>query len=189
MNIVLYGQVDKRPLVLSLIKLLQDFGSVAFITPEYHYRRLIDGSDNGYFQNTLVCSSTDSPLEIFTNLNISPNAFDFVIWDSYEYLPDDIDMAFACSGYLDEFIFDQFLTTYPQAVEVKFNYDNKIDKEVSNIKVTPQMLQYVEMAESLKILPPIKDRSIIKLFETCLASHLDINPKSVAKLLAKQWSE
>lgn len=189
MNIVLYGQVDKKPLVLALIKLLQDFGTVVFVTPEYHYRRLIDGADNGYFQNTLVCSSTQSPEEIFQELEISPTVFDFVIWDSYEFLPSDIDMTIVCTGMLDEFIDEPFLDAYPNAIQVKFNYDNKLDKEMYNLKITPQLIQFGEMAESLKILPPIKDKYIIKLFQDCFAEMLDVNPKNIPKLLAKDWHE
>lgn len=188
-NIGLYGPCDKRAIVFGLFKLLQDFGAVLFITKERHYRRLIDDREFGYFQNVLICSSDETPDTIFTELNMNPETFDFVIWDTTDNVPDKLDISFICSCYRDELLFDDIVGLYDNPVTVKFLFDSKREKSSYNVAISTALFKYLELTEAYKVLKPFTFGDISKIFETELAPMLDIRPKTVKGILRKGWQE
>lgn len=190
LNIALYGEVDKRPLVYGLFKLLQHFGDVLFVTDECHYKRLLeDRTESGYFQNITVCVSPDvTPDTVFDFIKRVPEEFDAIIWDTKEYIPDNLTVTFACESYRDAFIDDDILDCFPEPKSiVKFMYDKKKDTDIHNIRMTVDIFRYVEKVEAFKMLDAFKFKEISTIFEKELSTHLGVDSKAIRKLLEKGW--
>lgn len=184
-HILLYGKVDKRPIVLGLIKLLQGFGDVLFITREHHYYRLTaEKEEIGYLQNVIISTVPETPDTVFDILEESPDAFDFIIWDCDEYLPSvDPSITYALYSYDDEFLDDDTYDLLTDPIRVKLKYDGKAAKGDYNININLNLVKYVELAESYGLLPPFKFKDISKLFSDTLAEMLDVTPKNIVKYL------
>lgn len=189
LNIGLYGDTDKRPIVFALLKLLQDIGTVLFVTRERHYSRLIDKEEFGYFQNILICTSDVSPDYVFDYIEVNPESFDFILFDISTYIPDDLDLVVTCTSYRDELLVDEMALDLPEPlVQIKLMFDGKRDKDYYNIKPTAALYKYIELVESYKILPPFRFRDISIFIEKEIGSRIDLDSKTIQKILAKEWS-
>lgn len=187
MNIALYGECDKRAIVFGLFKILQDFGSVMFITQERHYKRLINSYEYGSFQDVFICVTDESPDNIFRVLHKNPNEFDYIIWDTNDWIPDDIDLTYVCSCYVDEFALDEVSEMYPNPFYVKFMFDGKRDTGVHNVKISVSLIKYIELAEAYKILDKYNFPELSKVFEDSLSERLGVKPKIIKGILGKEW--
>lgn len=189
-NIAIYGSTDKRPIVFGLFKLLQNLGSVLFVTRERHYSRLIDKEELGYFQNVLICSTDVSPDCVFDYMKVNPKSFDFILFDIDTCIPKDIDLTITCTSYQDELLTDDLLYELPEPiVHMKMMFDSKREKDSYNVRPSGALYKYIEIVESLKILPPFTFRDISGLLEQEIGPRVSLDPKTVRKTLEKEWSD
>ena len=83
MIINIIGACDKRPVLYSCMKILQEFGDVLLITSSSRLIRLSDtGESCGHYQNTMICVTQDGIDDCFAQLHYAPEDFDYIIIDN-----------------------------------------------------------------------------------------------------------
>lgn len=90
MIISLIGLTDRRPVIYTLLKLLQPSGDILLITNERHYARLIEDEESigitaGHFKNTLIVVSDATPDEASSEIGYSLEDFEYIIYDNKYY--------------------------------------------------------------------------------------------------------
>lgn len=83
MIINIIGACDKRPVLYTCMKVLQEFGDVLLITSSSRLMRLSDNGEScGHYQNTMICVTQDGIDDFFDQLKYSPDDFDYIIIDN-----------------------------------------------------------------------------------------------------------
>lgn len=82
MQLSVFGQTDKRPVFYSFMLICQKMGDTAIITNNRQYTRLLDGEYTGYYQNIFIGVTDAAPDEIWEELNIAPDDFEFILYDN-----------------------------------------------------------------------------------------------------------
>lgn len=192
MIIGVLGYTDKRPVLYSLLKILQATGDVVMITDDRHFKRLLkDNAPLGHFLNILICVTDATPDEVWTEIGHEQDDFDHVVYDIRTTLPHDIDLYIHVSGSsLDEGEED-LLECIEEYRKIKIAYDGKFsnDKNTLNIPVYSNTVANVELIENKKILPPFKDKKLKKAIASFVAKPLGLSEKNAIVLLNRRWKK
>lgn len=181
----LYGYTDKRPVLYSLMYLLQSLGDVVVITPNRHLLRLNENySDLGHIGNVLVHVTDLSPDEVWSELGHRKEDFAHIIYDLTAFVTNtDMNIHVLGSEFEDD---EEELLDCLEAkpLYLKLMYDGKPNKKVNeNIQVTADMLRLVEYIERNKLLVAIPDKNLTKAMTKDLAQVLQIPERSVTHIL------
>jgi hypothetical protein len=104
MKVAVLGFTDKRVVMLSLLALLQASGEVLFITPNEHYRRLIEGfTDSGSYGNCTVVVSHLLPDDAIEEYGIQPFDYEHTLIDCYGDVQTEVDkVLYVVSNYIND---------------------------------------------------------------------------------------
>lgn len=190
MIVVCMGYADKRPILYSLMKLLQSFGDVAVITQNRQLRRLLyTNSLSGHFNNIFVAISDSAPDEVFADTGCKPEDFDHIIFDNVDTLPAQYDICISCSSYgLTDADWD-IIEHIEGIVKYNFMYNEKVDRDCINIPVTFNLLKSVEEFEARRLLSPIDSKALLTGLAKLTAPLLKITEKNAIRILKKGWRE
>jgi hypothetical protein len=184
------GYTDKRPVLYSLLKILQTTGDVVIITDDRHFKRLLkDNASLGHLLNILICITDAAPDKVWAEIGHEQDDFDHVIYDVRTTLPDEVDLYIHVNGSsLDEGEED-LLKSIEGYKKVKIVYDGKpaIDKDTMNIPVSSNTIANVELIENKKILNPFKDKKLNKVIASLVAKPLGLTNKDAIVLLNRGW--
>lgn len=187
MFIAVLGHTDKRPVVYSLIKLLQSTGDVAVITNDRHFQRLLENNSTiGHFNNVLITVTDLSPDEIFMEINHAPSDFDHVIFDTQNMLPEDVDLVLYIKGFELEEGDQDLLDCIDNCIIVNMCY-SRSEKGAINVSPSYDMFKAVEIFESKKLLVPIPPKQLKTGLANLLAPKLKMNEKEAFKILNRGW--
>lgn len=93
MIVAVRSEIDSRPLIYPMIRVLKNYGSVCLISSNKQCRRLSDGENEGGFRNIRVLVEESGAVdEVYSDNGITPNDFDFIILDNMGLM--DYDMLF-----------------------------------------------------------------------------------------------
>lgn len=93
MIVAVRSEIDSRPLVYPMIRVLKNYGSVCFISSNRQCRRLMENEDEGGFRNIRVLVEESGAVdEVYTDNGITKGDFDFIILDNMGLM--DYDMLF-----------------------------------------------------------------------------------------------
>lgn len=93
MVIAVRSEIDSRPLVYPMIRILRNYGSICFISSNKQCRRLLEGEDEGGFRNIRVIVEESGAVdEVYYENGITSSDFDFIILDNMGLI--DYDMLF-----------------------------------------------------------------------------------------------
>ncbi len=93
MIVAVRSEIDSRPLVYPMIRILKNYGSVCFISSNRQCRRLMENEDEGGFRNIRVLVEESGAVdEVYTDNGITKGDFDFIILDNMGLM--DYDMLF-----------------------------------------------------------------------------------------------
>ncbi len=85
MIISVIGDCDKRPVIYCMIKVMQEFGSVLYLTSNSSALRLTPNRLSGeHYQNTMVVYTEDGFDDYFDNCGYTPDDFGCVLLDNVE---------------------------------------------------------------------------------------------------------
>ncbi len=190
MIVVCLGHVDKRPILYSLMKLLQSFGDVAVVTRNRQLQRLLESkSSSGYFNNIFVAISDAVPEAAILEAGCAPGDFDHIIYDSIDVLPDRYDLCIHSKSFgLMEYE-SEVLGYKSDIVQYNFVYDGKTEKGCINIPVAFPLIKSVEEFEARKLLIPIQCDVMQKSLSSLTAPQLKITEKDALKILKRKWNE
>jgi hypothetical protein len=190
MRIVVLGYTDKRPVLYSLLKVLQSTGDVALITDDRHFQRLIESSSPvGHLLNIFICVTSVSPDEVWAEVGYSPEDFDHVVYDVHGVLPENADkFMHVCGSQLDEGE-AELLECIEQYTKVKLMYDGKELKEKGsyNLPVTLNVISNTELIENKKILNPYSDRKFRSVMAKAFKDIVGLSERSILNLLGRGW--
>ena len=80
MIISVFGECDKRPVVYALLKILQEFGDVLYISNESHALRLSDTRQSlGHYQNIMVAYTEEGFDDFFDDSRYGVSDFDAIV--------------------------------------------------------------------------------------------------------------
>lgn len=97
MIIAVRSEIDSRPLVYPMIRILKNYGSVCLISSNKQCRRLSEGENEGGFRNIRVLVEESGAVdEVYSDNGITPSDFDFIILDNMGLM--DYDMLFVPVG-------------------------------------------------------------------------------------------
>jgi hypothetical protein len=190
MIIGVLGYTDKRPVLYSLLKILQSTGDVIMITDDRHFKRLLkDNAPLGHLLNILICVTDATPDEVWAEIGHEQDDFDHVVYDVRTTLPDDIDLYIHVNGSSLDDGEEDLLECIEEYRKVKIAYDGKpsIDKGTLNIPVYPNTIANVELIENKKILTPFKDKKLNKVITSLVAKPLGLTNKDAVALLSRGW--
>lgn len=190
MKIGVLGYTDKRPVLYSLLKILQATGDVVMITDDRHFKRLLkDNAPLGHLLNILICVTDATSDEVWAEIGHEQDDFDHVVYDVRTTLPDDVDLYIHVNGSsLDEGEED-LLECIEEYRKVKIAYDGKssVDKDTLIIPVYSNTIANVELIENKKILIPFKDKKLNKVIASLVAKPLGLTAKEAIALLNRRW--
>jgi len=183
MKIGVYGYTDKRPVLYSLINLLQVIGDVAVITPNRHFKRLTSGNtDLGHFGNTLICVSDWTPDEVWSQIEHNPEDFTHVIYDLSDNVAEtDLDIHVLGSEYEDGE--QEFIEMLPELVNLKLMYDGRQGpKGYYNVAIDSSYLSVVEKMERNKTNVSFANKQLNQALSKILAGKLNIAENTLVKM-------
>lgn len=91
MIIAVRSEIDSRPLVYPMIRVLKNYGSVCFITSNRQCNRLIDGDgENGFRNITVIVEESGALDEVYEDNSITKDSYDFIILDNMGLMEYDI---------------------------------------------------------------------------------------------------
>lgn len=196
MQLGLYGDTDKRPLVYALFKLLQNYGDILFISKNKQYLRLSDTRDSGgYYQNIMIVATELSYDEIWETIGHNADDFKHVIYDmDSDNIPDDLDHTIVCRTMVKADGEDASLEWIDSPMgEIKFNFDGKDgffarlfkkkDTEILNIEMSGELWRYVETVEACRLLPPVPECGIVDILTENVGELLKLDRASIYTLL------
>lgn len=190
MNISLIGYVDNRPLLYSLVKLLQTFGDTLVVSDNTNLRRLTeDFSEYGTLQNTVVAITSD-PDTVFDDIDRPRTDFDFIIYDVKEYIPQHVDFAYIClSGNpleVDPNIGEYFETNHIKYKEISLLYGKRVKARDYMVSLK-NAGEFNESVEAYHIIPAAPTE-LIKVLSKDFSEILVTTPNTIAGVLKKGWS-
>lgn len=195
MIIGLYGRTDKRPLAYPLLKVLQVYGDVCFITRNKQYLRLSDTRESGgHYQNVMIIATDLSYDEIWEEVGYRTSDFKFVIYDMYDEIPDGLDLTIVCRTVVKESDEDEMLDWIEsEKEEVRFEYEpakgffgSLFKKKIDNLpelSLSLEMWRFIEISEACRFIPKVPRCGIEQMFNGKLGEVLDLNSNSVLTLL------
>lgn len=84
MILSVYGHTDKRPIMFTILKVIQSLGDCLLVTQDRHYLRLLEeGETVGHFQNIMIVVTDSSPDEVFEEIGHNATDFEHVIYDGF----------------------------------------------------------------------------------------------------------
>jgi hypothetical protein len=188
MIIVCNGYVDKRPIVYSLIKLLDAFGEVAVISQNKQLQRLLeDRSSSGFYNNTFIVVGEYTPDEVFSETEYKKEDFDHIIFDTYDTVPGDYDVFMHCRSFGMSDAEREIIEYISGVIQYNFVYDGRKEMGCWNIPVTVPLIKSVEEFEAKKLMVPIQSKDLTRSISRLLAPKLDITEKKAVNILKKGW--
>lgn len=83
MIVAVRSEIDSRPLVYPMLRVLNEFGSVCIISSNRFLNRLIDNEDEGGFRNIrVIVDESGASDSVFEEYGIAPDDFDYIILDN-----------------------------------------------------------------------------------------------------------
>lgn len=178
MIISVFGQTDKRAVIYTLMKMLQKLGDTCVISDNRHLLRLTeDGTRYGYFQNIAIFVTDTSADEVFSEIQHTPDDYDFIIMDN-KYT-EDADICFYVEGMGPEENDEDLLEI--------LNHPNiiKIGPAKGAIPYTLKMFTTIEHIEYYRKLQLIEPK-LTTLLINKMAPVLKLTPKVLAKVVSRK---
>jgi hypothetical protein len=183
------GFTDKRPVIYTLIKLLESMGDVILISDDRHFRRLLkDHSTLGYFNNVLVAVTDMSSDEVFSEIGYNVSDFDHVLIDVRDMIPAEADLFIYVEGSSIDDEEMEILSCIDEYVTVKVCYEGK-DKTCINLVPSSEVFKAVESIEAHRLLVPIPAKEFVKGISELLSEKLNMSSKDISTLLTRGWSK
>lgn len=177
MDIVLFGDTDKRPIIYTLLKLLQSLGDVALLSNDRHYKRLIGGMDAGELESVFVAVGDYSPDDVFDELDIDKEDFEFVLYDGI--VPSDYDVFMYIAGCNKSDSEEYILDCIDDYITVPLGFGDKC------IQYTVKMFQSVEEIEGYGMLKEV-DSTLTKRLAPILSPIVHMPTNNIRKVVAKK---
>lgn len=178
MTIAVYGQTDKRPVIYTIMKLLQSMGDTLLVTNDRHYRRLIpDEADVGHYQNILIAVTDAMPDEIGSELGYDFDDFEHFIFDGT--IPDNADLVLFVEGCVISEVEQETLDYLDSYASIGLGYGK------NSVPYTVEMFKRVELIEGKKYLMEI-DKKITKKLATILSKPLNMPAQNICKVVGKK---
>lgn len=179
MKINVIGLTDKRPVIYSLIKVLQYYGDVLFITENRRYRRLLEDQILlGNFGNCLVSITDASPDEVWEEIGYNESDFDFIIYDTGNRVPIEDVIHILVEG--------DSLTEEEQSILDCLEEEELIKIKLGCGVMTTEVMNVTELIESKQTCLPYNDRQINKAMSEALSKIVKGKPKELLKLLKRR---
>ncbi len=91
MIISVIGDCDKRPVIYCLLKILQEFGDVLYVSSDSRVLRLAENRQQfGHYQNVMVAYTQDGFDDFFDDCGYTPGDFNAVLLDNVECVEADL---------------------------------------------------------------------------------------------------
>ena len=177
MEIVIYGDTDRRPVTYTLLKLLKSLGDVVLLSTDRHYKRLVDGAESGMLESIFVSVGDYSPDEVFLELDLDKSDYEYIIYDGI--LPTDCDLFIYVAGCHQSEEEAGILECFENVITVPLGYGNKC------VPYTVRMFQSVEETEGYKMLKEI-DPNLTKHLADVLAQPLRLPAQTIRKVVSKK---
>ena len=177
MEIVLYGDTDRRPITYTLLKLLKYMGDVALFTHDVHYKRLIDGAEIGELESIFVSANEYDPEDILDTNDMQKADFEHIIYDGI--VPEQFDMFIYVSGCNQSEEEKETLDVIDNPITINLGYGNKC------IPYSVRMFQSVEEIEGYKLLKEV-DPNITKTIANLLCGPLGMPASNIRKVVARK---
>ena len=84
MQVTVFGQTDKRPVIYTLMKIFETMGDTCVITNNRMYMRLMEDGPGaqGMYRNVTICVTDATADEMWDDVDLAPDDFEFVILDN-----------------------------------------------------------------------------------------------------------
>lgn len=179
MNIVVYGTTDLRPVVYTLLKFCQSLGDTALFTNNRHYTRLLGSEvDVGSFENILIAVTELFPDEVFSELDISSEEFEFIIYENK--IPDEYSLFIHVVGCAET-------EEEKDTMELVDSYET-INLGYGGMKGVPysvDLFKHVEEIEGYRNLKEV-DAKLTKALAPALATVTNTPIATVRKVVSKK---
>lgn len=175
MIIDILGSTDKRPFILTFLRICQELGDTCLITDDRHYKRLTeDGDMYGKFQNIDIFVTDFEYDDVWSDIGHSPDDYEFVILDSKFCDTAEVYV------YIKGVDFDDSDRDVVEDLEsltiIEFGFGKK------PITYTTQMFKAVERIEHYKVFEPI-DYKVASAVAGILAPHVNMPAKNIIKVV------
>lgn len=172
------------------MKVLENRGDVAIITPNPHMRRLLEDPESGigYFGNTFIAVTELSPDEVWEDIGQEEFDFDHIIYDLNNMVGDTIDFYIHCYDYGIDESEEEFLDMikdFAKIEHIKLSYDGKRNKEHHNVRVTFKDIQAITKAEHLRELGPITNKTLTDTLTKLIGKAIKADSKTTSAMLKK----
>ena len=179
MNIVVYGTTDVRPVIYTLLKFCQSLGDTALFTSDRHYTRLLSSEvDVGSFENIFIAITELYPDEVFSTLDISPDEFEFTIYDNK--IQEEYDLFIHVVGCAET-------ETEKETMELVDEYET-INIGYGGMKGVPysvDLFKHVEEIEGFRALREV-DSKLTRAMAPMLSRLTNMPIQTVRKVVAKK---
>lgn len=177
MHIVIYGETDKRPVIYTLLKLLQSLGDVALITTDRHFKRLTDGLDTGELEGIFISVGDYTPDDVFSALDMDVDDFEFVLYDGT--IPEDHDSFIYVAGCNQSEEERDTLEYIDNPSTLSLGYGKNC------IPYSVNMFKNIEEIEGFKSLKEV-DPNVTKQVASIMAPILNMPANTIRKVVAKK---
>lgn len=177
MEIVVYGDTDRRPVTYTLLKLFKTLGDVALLSNDRHYKRLVDGAEAGELESIFVSVGDYSPDDVFDSLEMDKDDFEYVIYDGI--IPDTCDLFIHVAGCKMSEEEEDTLGCFDDVVTIPLGYGNKY------VPYTIKMFQSIEEIEGYKQLKEV-DPALTKYLASILTQPLRLPVNTIRKVVARK---
>lgn len=177
MIVSVYGQTEKRPVIYTLMKLLQHLGDVCLISDDRHFKRLVEDETNeGHYQNIFVTVTDSQPDEVFDEIEHNPSDFEHIIFDGS--VPENADLVIFVTGMVITEAEQEFVEYLDNYKTIALGFGKNC------IPYTIQMFKNLELIESKKMLREV-DKKLTQQLATMLAEPLKMSASNICKVVRK----
>lgn len=177
MVISVLGLTDKRPVIYTLMKLLQTLGDLCLITTDVRATRLTDGVEYGHYQNVFIAVTNASQDEVFAEMGYTKQDFEHFIFDCRDQVPDFSDLVIYVGGAGNRTEEEEtLLELFDDYKVINLGFGDKC------IPYSVDMFKFVEIAEGLKHLGAAPAQIASRL-ATFLAEPLNLPTKTILNVL------
>lgn len=161
-------------------------GDSCLITANPHFKRLIGNESLGYFNNTLVVVTEQTPDEVWEVLQRDPHDFAHVIYDlTLQTAEADLSLHLRGSDSIDD-IEEDFLPLIDELRTIKLMYDGKKSSNVDlNIMVTAGHEATTEYIERNRCYRSYKNKYLADAMGTIFSNRLNLPEKTIVNMLKR----
>ena len=185
MKIVIYGLTDTRPVVYTLLKMLQPMGNIVLHTENPHYKRLIENNlEIGDLENIFLVVSQDTLEEILELLEMDMEGFDYVLYDSI--IPEEFDVLIhVCGVNISDYESSEVEDFFSGEAEGFSAYKLNLGFGDKHVPYSLEMFTNIEKIEAFRSLMEV-DRRLTKYLANIMQKHLNTPANTLGKVVSKK---